>query len=200
MSAAKEKDNILSELKSGKDIAQIDNALAHISELERDGYVKVAYGEGHRPEAARINERGKSFLAQGGYQAQSRESRTRNLRKSAARIAEAVIVALLSAYAGWLLRGCFPEGNTASGSAEPKEHHPTMPDSTTLSLSSSWVNAESVASLAKSFKDISDNSASTLRMAITDTPEMDMSAVQLSTSDKLTSTPSGMLKLIENFI
>lgn len=200
MNEAKEKDRILSELNARKDIGQIKNIQGHLAELEADGYVRVAYVEGHTPEAVSINENGRKFLAQGGYQARERELRKLDFKKSAARILEAVIISLLSAYVGWVLRGCFPEDRTAPGSAEPNEHHSVMPDSISLSISSSWVSAESVASLAKSRSDISESSASTLRMAATETPTMDMSAVHLSTSDKLTSTPSGILKLIENFI
>lgn len=99
-------------------------------------------------------------------------------------IALLVLDAVIAFYAGWFLRGCTPEYDTASGMPEPPEQSRSIIDSTSAStVSSSDLNAVSTPSLAKSLTTISDNSASTRFMCNTLTSSIQMDAAQSFSSE-----------------
>ena len=181
MTTAKQKDDILAKLKDRADIRNIAGINDYIFELEHDGYIRVIYAEGHCPIAARLTPLGEHFISNGGYSLQSKRQKARRVGLSLSRIAEGVAIAIISGYCGWLLRGCLPEDKVASSQPEPSEHHVFKNDSVRLSFSSSLLlNDDNVASRAKSFTVISDNSANTRRIDVTPIPLIEMSALQSS--------------------
>ncbi len=197
MSAAKDKDIILAEIKACKPPGEIEGLHNMLYSLECDGMVDVLYDSEHKPIRIRLTRNGEDLIAKGGY-AKMRTKRAKSkICSSVARISEAVIIALLSGYFGWLLRGFTQSGNTASLQAEPIEQNSISEDSMALSTEASLLlKHDSVDNRAKSLTTISESSAKTLRIDSTCTPSSDTSAVHLdkvpfspAVGDK--STPSG---------
>lgn len=103
MNPEKEKDHILSELQAGKDIAMIENAARYIPQLEADGYVRVAYNEGHTPEAASINEKGRQFLEKGGYSNLYNADKARLSKRRAKDVGKWISGIIATVVAAWII-------------------------------------------------------------------------------------------------
>ncbi len=188
MNTAREKDRILAEIKACKPHGEIEGLYNMLYSLERDGMVDVLYDSERKPIRIRLTRNGEELIAKGGY-AKMRTKRAKNkIGSSVARISEAVIIALLSGYFGWLLRGFTQSDNTASLQAEPIEQNSIREDSTALSTEASLLlKHDSVDNRAKSLTTISDSSANTLLIDSTGTPTRETSALHL---DKVPSFPA----------
>lgn len=190
-----DKDRVLREIKGHRKPSDIKDLSKYLYDMEKDGFVKTRYTTEGDIVMLRMTREGERFLDSGGYsRIKTRQTRS-SLAKALWRIAEAVAIAIVSGYCGWLLRGCSPEDNTASGRPEPSEHHSVTTSSVRVSLKSLLdLNVVSVASLAKSLTHISDNSASVLRKSPIRIPVIDMSEEHASKSSAVTESAfSGIL-------
>lgn len=187
MSEAKEKDRILAQIKAFKGPYEIDGLSKHLYSLERDGYVKVSRDTEKNPTLLRLTNTGKAFLESGGYTRLSKAQTKHSAKRLLLRIIENVLVALISGYAGWMLRGC-----NQSDSPECDEANRFINNSTSLS-SASWLglNEDSVASRAKSLTESLDSSASTLASDSMRMLEIEMSAKHSAVRDESKAMPSG---------
>ena len=187
MSEAKEKDRILAQIKAFKKPNEIAGLSKYLYDLERDGYVKVSRDTEKNPFLLRLTDSGKTFLEGGGYMRLSRAQTKRSAKRLLLRIIENVAVALISGYAGWILRGCVQSANPECGEANRLRN-----DSTSLS-SASWsgLNEDSVASRAKSLTESLDNSASTLASDSMRTLEIETSAKHSNVRDESKPIPPG---------
>lgn len=187
MSEAKEKDRILAQIKAFKKPYEITGLSKYLYDLERDGYVKVSRDAEKNPFLLRLTDSGKTFLESGGYTRLSRAQTKHSAKRLLLRIIENVAVALISGYAGWMLRGC-----SQSGSPECGEANRLINDSTSLSSASqSDLNEDSVASRAKSLTESLDNSASTLANDSIQILEIETSAKHSVARDESKAVPSG---------
>lgn len=187
MSEAKEKDRILEQIKAFKPHSEIVGLNKHIDEFVKDGYVSGSFATDGSIITLRITPRGERFLENGGYTRLSRAQTKRSAKRFALRIIENVAVALISGYAGWMLRGCVQSDNPECGEANRFKN-----DSTSLS-SASWsgLNEDSVASRAKSLTESLDNSASTLASDSMRMLEIETSAKHSNVRDESKAMPSG---------
>ena len=189
---ARDKDRILAEIMAYKPHQEIEGLAEVLPELEYEGYVEVWWDVQHKPIRVKLSDKGKVFIANGGYAMQSRERVKVGIKKSAKRILEDITIFIISFYLGWLLKGCTPDDNTAPSSPEPSETHSLNRDSTRLSTESSLVlNEDSAASRAKSRAVISESSASTRRNDATAIPLTDTSAIHSSSIKPSSASPSG---------
>lgn len=172
MNEAKEKDCILAQIKAFKKPYEIAGLSKYLYDLERDGYVKVSRDTRKNPILLRLTSSGIALLESGGYVRLSKERTKRGAKRLALRVLENVAVALISGYAGWVLRGC-----TQSDNPECGEANSLINDSTSLSSASlPGLNEESAASRAKSLTVSLESSASTLASDSIRILEIDTSA------------------------
>lgn len=187
MSEAKEKDRILAQIKAFKRPYEIAGLSKHLYDLERDGYVKVSRDTEKNPILLRLTGSGKAFIESGGYARLSKAQTKRSAKRLFLRIIENVAVALISGYAGWILRGC-----SQSDSPECGDANRLINDSTSLSPTSwSGLNEDSVASRAKSLTESLDSSASTLASDSMRILEIETSAKHSEVRDESNAMPSG---------
>lgn len=187
MSEAKEKDRVLAQIQALKKPCEIAGLSKYLHGLERDGYISVSYDAAKAPITVRLTTEGKTFLDSGGYTRQSRAQAKRSAKAFALRIIENVVVALISGYAGWALRGCAQSPNPECGEANV-----LINDSTSLSSASQFgLNEDSVASRAKSLTESFDSSARTLANDSMRMLEMETSAKHSNVRDESKAMPSG---------
>lgn len=187
MTEAKEKDRILAQIKARTPHGEIAGLNKHLDELAKDGYVSGSFATDGSIITIRITPQGERFLDNDGYTRLSKTQAKRSAKRLFMRIIENVAVALISGYAGWMLRGC-----SQSDSPECGEANCLRNDSTSLS-SASWsgLNEDSVASRAKSLTESLDNSASTLASDSMRILEIETSAKHSNVRDESKPMPSG---------
>lgn len=187
MSEAKEKDRILAQIKARKHHSEIVGLNKHIDEFVKEDYVSGSFATDGSIIIIRLTPQGERFLENGGYTRLSKTQAKRSAKRLFLRIIENVAVALISGYAGWILRGCVQSDNPECGEANR-----LINDSTSLS-SASWsgLNEDSVASRAKSLTESFDSSASTLASDSMRILEMETSAKQSKVRDESKAMPSG---------
>lgn len=187
MSEAKEKDRILAEIKAFKPLNEIEGLRRHLYDLEQAGFITVKYDTEKNPIFIRITTNGKAFLESGGYARLSKAQTRSSAKRLFLRIIENVAVAMISGYAGWMLRGC-----TQSDNPECTDASVLINDSTSLSQrSSSGLNEDSVASRAKWSGVSLDNAKSTLDNDSMRILEIETSAKHSNVRDESKAMPSG---------
>lgn len=192
MSAAKDKDRILAEIKAFTPHQQIAGLDRYLSELEREGLVKIWPNEQHEPIIIRLTKYGQEFVKAGGYSALQKQDRAKSIRQgltsTTGRIIEASIIAALTIIIAWWLNSSYGVSDNPVGS----EQNALNQDSTSLSLQqSSGLKADSVASLGKSADTCRESSLSTLDRHSIGIPVNETSAKHSSVREESNPTPSG---------
>lgn len=81
MNKAKDKNQILAEIRALTPLHQIAGLDLYLPELERDGLVEILPDEQSRPITIRLTKLGKSFLAGGGYKTARKAKRKTIVRR-----------------------------------------------------------------------------------------------------------------------
>ena len=93
MSEAKEKDQILAQIKALKHHGEIVGLERHLVSLKADNLLDVWYNEQRQPISIRLSDKGESFIKDGGYAAQ----RNRKIKAIALKFAKWFLVTVIGA-------------------------------------------------------------------------------------------------------